>query len=130
MIGTAEAVKTYAFAIGEGGEILNDQEATLDAGQELDKQAKEYAATFGKSYSEAFYEVLSFAENAELKEAYVGVARQTQTRLYNATPGEAGVEVDRLIREYINTHGCDYSSAYKRVLADPANADLVAEYGS
>jgi len=130
MIGTAEAVKTYAFAIGDGGEIMSDVEASEDAGRDLDKQAKEYAQTFNVGYRDAFHQILSQPENVDLKTAYVGIHDEPSTQLYVVTPGEAGEEVDRLTREYIAQHGSDYSTAMKRVLADPANAELKKAYGS
>ena len=133
MIGTAEALKTYAFAVGEGGQVIGEMgsaAASEDAGHELDRLAKDYAATFKVGYDVAFHQVLANPENRELKLAYAGVTEDTEVRMFGATPIGAGMEVDRLTREYIAQHGVDYSTAMNRVLADPANAQLKAEYGS
>lgn len=126
----AEELKVYSFPVGDNGQLLDNVEASQDAGIELDKQAKEYAATFKVDYTSAFHQVLAQPENAELKEAYIGIHDEPSTQLYAATPGEAGEEVDRLTREYIAQHGSDYSTAMKRVLADPDNAELKEAYGS
>jgi len=126
MLGTAEALKTYAFVVGDDGEIMSNVEASEDAGNELDRQAKKYAAAFKVSYQDALHEVLSQPENAELKSAYAGIQDQPATH----QTGEAGMEVDRLAQAYVAKHGCDYTHAMRQVLADPANAKLKEVYGS
>ena len=43
---------------------------------------------------------------------------------------DPGAQLDDLARAYTHDHGVAYERAFERVLADPENQALVAEYGS
>ena len=134
MLGTAEAVKKYSFAVGDGGRVIGEVGSPLashEAGKELDRQARKFAAAFDVSYEYAFKAVLDQTENAELKAAYAGIEpTDTEEHLFTAQPGEAGVELDRKVQAYMAKHHTDYANAMHQILADPANASLKEEYAS
>jgi hypothetical protein len=133
MIGTAESLKTYALAIGEGGRILGEvvpHYSAHDAGIELDQKAQSYSVRFGVDYVTAFHSVLGAPENVELKMSYGGTEQAPEFDQHVSGSEKAGMEVDRLTRRYAVDLGIDYCEAMKRVLADPANSELKEEYGS
>ena len=43
---------------------------------------------------------------------------------------DPGAQLDNFARAYVHDHGVAYERAFERVLADPENQTLVAEYGS
>ena len=126
---TAERVCRHSFVLDDNGNIVGEggPHSEEEAGRELDRAARKYAALHRVSYREALEQIMADPDNETLLKAYnaAGSGRDDDT----PHGDDPSVKIDKLARAYMEKAGeKSYVAAVHAVLHEDAR--LRREYGN